>query len=463
MRHMRRTRSGAHRGAGAAALVAAMACSVLVLAQQRPQRPSERQATPPEPGATSVGQIQQGAPQPTFRAGVTLVTTDVIPRNQDGVFVSDLSRDDFRVFEDGVEQEIARLLMVHGGRVYNQFVLPPPVREGIILPSARPTDNTAGRIFVLFVDDLHLVTSSTPKVRQVFKLIADNLVHEGDLFGIISTGPSSLSIDMTYDRAVLYDAMERIIGDGLSIPDMIQSQDSSRGVTELLYRAHVAFKTAREVLRNLEQVTDRRKVFIYISNGYDFNPFAESRMNSGPFGVQAAAARDAIGAPGSGGFGGDPYAGIPDPATDPFESIRRQGQGFAPAELASELAELTRVANRANTTFYAFDPRGLVAGMPIDVNVPASEYSSFLFNTQNSLRMLAELTGGLAVVNRNDFGDAIRQIDAETSDYYILAFYSGNPDPTMRTRRLTVEVVGRDDEDIDVQYRTHYTLPREPA
>ena len=453
MRHMRRTGSGGHRGAGAAALVAAVACSVLVLAQA--------QTRPPEPAATSVGQIQQGVPQPTFRAGVTLVTTDVVPRNGDGVFVSDLSKDDFRVFEDGVEQEIARLLMVHGGRVYNQFALAPPVREGIILPSARPTDNTAGRIFVLFVDDLHLVTSSTPKVRQVFKLIADTLVHEGDLFGIISTGPSSISIDMTYDRAVLYDAMERIIGDGLSIPDMIQSQDSSRGVTELLYRAHVAFKTAREVLRNLEQVTDRRKVFIYISNGYDFNPFVESRMRSGPFGVQARAAAEADGV--GGGFGGDPYAGIPDPATDPFEILRRQGQQFAPAELAAELAELTRVANRANTTFYAFDPRGLVAGMPIDVDVQAAEYSSFLFNTQNSLRMLAELTGGLAVVNRNDFGDAIRQIDAETSDYYILAFYSGNPDPTMRTRRLTVEVVGRDDEDIDIQYRTHYTLPREPA
>ena len=31
--------------------------------------------------------------------------------------------------------------------------------------------------------------------------VVETLVHEGDLFGIISTGPSSLSIDMTYDRA----------------------------------------------------------------------------------------------------------------------------------------------------------------------------------------------------------------------------------------------------------------------
>ena len=260
MQHMRPKISRRHSGVGAAVIVATVACSALVLAQTSQQRP-------PEPTATSVGQIQQGVPQPTFRAGVILVTTDVIVRDRDGVFMPDLTKDDFRIFEDGVEQEIVELVLVHGGRVYNQLVLPSPVQEGIILPSSRPTDDTAGRIFVVFIDDLHLLTSSTPKVRQVVKMIADNLVHEGDLFGIISTGPSSISIDMTYDRTLLYEAVDRIMGDGLSVREMIMSQDNSRGVTELLYREHVAFKTAREVLHNLEHVTNRRKVFIYVSNG----------------------------------------------------------------------------------------------------------------------------------------------------------------------------------------------------
>ena len=264
MRHMRHRRVRSNCGLGATTLVAAVVCSAVVLAQT--------QQRPPEPTSTTVGQIGgQGIQEPTFRAGVTLVTTDAIPRDRDGVFVADLTRDDFRVLEDGVEQEIISLIKVQGGRVFNQFQPPPPVQEGIILPASQPVDDTAGRIFVLFVDDLHLVTSSTPKVRQVFEQIIENLVHEGDLFGIISTGPSSLSIDMTYDRGVLYSAMDRIMGDGLNVRDMIMSQDSSRGVTELIFRSHVAFKTAREVLRNLEQVTDRRKVFIYLSNGYDFN------------------------------------------------------------------------------------------------------------------------------------------------------------------------------------------------
>lgn len=447
MRKMENDRSGVQGRVGAAVLVAAVACSALVLAQ-----------APQDPPPSTVGQIGARGPQPTFRAGVTLVTTDVIVRNQDGVFMSDFTKDDFRVLEDGVEQEIVSLVLVHGGRVFTQLSLPAPVQEGIVLPSSRPTDETAGRIFVLFVDDLHLVTSSTPKVRQVFEQIADTLVHEGDLFGIISTGPSSLSVDMTYDRSLLYAAMDRIMGDGFDVGQTIQLSNGSGGPGELRFRAHVAFKTARSVLHNLEQVTNRRKVFIYLSNGYDFNPFAESRQRK----LMQGLGLDGL--DGNGESDGDFYDSLPNPLTDPFRT-QNQGVQFADTDLANDLAELARAANRANTSFYTFDPRGLVAGPDIDLDVQlgVSEWNDFIFKSQSSLRMLAEMTGGMAVVNRNDFRDALRQIDAETSDYYILGFYSGNPDPTVRTRRLEVQMVGREDEDIDVRSRTHYTLPRGPA
>jgi len=437
-----------------------VACSTLVLAQT-----PTRQLTDDAPPIT-VGQVSGNTPQPTFRAGVTLVTTDAIPRDRNGVFVSDLTKDEFLVLEDGVEQDIVTMTLVHGGRVYNRLLLPAPVQEGIILPSARPTDDSAGRIFILFVDDLHLVTSSTPKVRAVYKEIVDTLIHEGDMTGVISSGPSSLAIQMTYDRALIYAAGERLMGDGLSINETLMTQSGPRGPEELRFRAHVAMKTVRQVLRNLEQETNRRKVFIYLSNGYDFNPFPESRLFSGLiFGQrragQIALANDQI----TQDQFDQLYAGLPDPLTDPFEVQNRQGATFADADLGIDIAELARAANRANTSFYTIDPRGLVAGPGVDIeqNVDISEWNSYIFKSQSSLRMLAELTGGMALVNRNDFGDALRQIDAETSDYYILGFYTTNPDPTFRTRKLDIQVVGRDDQSVVVQHRTHYTLPRSPA
>ena len=458
MTTMRQRRSGGVGWPAAAALAAAVAGSALVLAQTPGQQA-------PEPPPTTVGQIGAGGAQPTFRAGVTLVTTDLIVRDQDGIFVSDLTKDDLRVLEDGVEQEIASLVLVYGGRVFNQIVPPPPAQEGIILPTSRPPIDTAGRIFVLFVDDLHLPTSLTPRVRQVFEEIADTLVHEGDLFGIISTGPSSIAVDMTYDRARLYEAMDRITGDGLSITDQVRSTDSSQGPMEVVYRANVAFKTARNVLLNLQQVNDRRKAFIYISGGYDFDPFPESRMYSEPLVRRRRAGQDMVARRLlTQEQVDDIFSGIEDPRTDPFSRMMRQGQRFADMDLGAQLMELSRVANRANTSFYAIDPRGLVAGVGIDESIPLEEWNTHVFKTQNTLRVLAELTGGMAVVNRNDFDDALREIDAETSDYYVIGFYTNNPDPTVRSRRLTVEVVGsRADEALDVRARTHYFFPREPA
>ena len=257
-----------------------------------------------------------------FRSGVTLVTTDVIVRDRDGVFLADLVQDDFTVFEDDQPQELASLVLVHGGRVFNQLLPTPPAQEGIILPPTRAVSDTAGRIFIVFIDDLHIESSKTPRARQVFKQLADNLIHEGDLFGIVTTGPSSIAIDLTYDRNLLYSAMERITGDGFNPTEMIQTlAEGPRGPTELSWRAHVAFKTARDIVRNLETVQNRRKAFIYFSSGYDFNPFAHERV----FGRS----------PGGGlGDGGDLYDGIGDPLMDPFEEISRQGQVFSDADLA---------------------------------------------------------------------------------------------------------------------------------
>ena len=441
-----------------AAAVAALTLGVGVVAGAGAQGPAERPAQPPAPtGPTpeDVGQINPAADTPIFRSGVTLVTTDVIARDGNGQFIPDLTLDEITVFEDDQPQEIASLVLVHGGRVYNQLLPPAPEQEGIVLPAARPVNDTAGRIFVLFVDDLHLQTGLTPKVRQVFETIADTLIHEGDLFGIVSSGPSAINVQMTYDRSLLYSAMSKITGDGFSNQEIIQQlAGGPGGPSELRWRTHKAFKLARDIVRNLEDVENRRKAFIYVSSGYDFNPFEYERFRQSAVGRAMADVQSA-----TGNSNDSFYRGISDRDIDMFNVNERQGTVFADTDLALELKQLALAANRANASFYTIDPRGLVAGPDIGYDVPLREWRDHLFQTQNSLRMLAELTGGTAVVNRNDFEDALQEIDAETSDYYVLGFYSNNPDPSFRTRRLRVEV---DRDDVTLRHRTHYSIPLTP-
>jgi VWFA-related protein len=135
--------------------------------------------------------------------------------------------------------------------------------------------------------------------------------------------------------------------------------------------------------------------------------------------------------------GEDGGTDAPDPTRDLDGGNRTRN---SPTLTWRRLWDLTRTANRANVTIYAGPTR---AGWPlsdIDDNVDPQQWSEFVRKSQDSLRVLAEETGGIAVVNQNDFGKALKRIDAETGDYYVLGFYSKNPDPLRKNRRLEIKV-----------------------
>jgi VWFA-related protein len=400
--------------------------------------------------------IAPQAPREIIRRTVDLVTNTVIVRDDKGQFVSTLGKNDFDVFEDGVKQDLITFVLTHGGRVLNDVSAPPPpVQEGILLPPPRPTNDASGRIFLIFVDDLHMDFQNTGRIRELFRKIEKQLVHDGDMFGIVSTGPSSIAIDMTYDHKRLDEAINKISGSGLKPTEIIETPDGSQGPPEVRYRAHVAFSTAYEVLQKMEQVHNRRKAFVYVSDGYDFDPFSKSRAKEAADRYSSMTGSNSN-SDGSGSSGSD-NSQVPD--SNPFS---KGGNEFAAADLASELSELTREANRANTAIYTIDPRGLVGGPDLDeTKLDMTDWQDHIRETQSSLRVLADLTGGFAVVNQNDFDKALKRIDAETSDYYVLGYYSSNPDPFKKKRNIEIKVKAAGKYELN--YKPSYTLKPPPA
>ena len=381
---------------------------------------------------------------------MTLVTTDVIPRDDKGRFVSDLTTDNFTVLEDDKPQTISSFMMVHGGRTYNLLLPPPaPTDDGIVLPpTKRRTDDTAGRVFLILIDDLHFMPEYTPHVRKLVQTIFQQLVHDGDLVSVMSTGPSFIEIDPTYDHKLASEAVSKIRGSGFTAKEIFESMETSQGPGDIRFRAQTAFYSVYNVLGQLEQVNNKRKAVIYISSGYDFDPYAEGRTSS-----------DHI----QGGRFSDPLRFMyDDKETNPYWSLSKV---TADIELHKLMRELTLSANRANATIYTIDPRGLAGIVGADQYVDQSEWRTYLQKTTSSLRYIAEATGGFPVVNTNDFAGEIKKIDAETSDYYVIGFYSNNPDPLKRTRTLEVKV---NRPNVTVQSRQGYSLktpgkPPEPV
>ena len=419
------------------------------------QTPAPNTSTAKPAGQSGSAQTaQQG---PTFRVQIDAVSMDVIVKDDQGRFLPDLKKDEFEIYEDGVKQDIASMTMSHGGRVTNVLEAPPAAPpEGIILPPTRRVVDTSGRVFLFFVDDLHMQFQNSGRVRELFKKIANNLIHEGDLFGIVSSGPSSIAQDMTYDRKRFDEAIKKIAGSGLKPSEIIQRGSGSEGPTELRYNAHVSFSTMEEALQNLEKVHNRRKALVWVSEGYDFNPFQDSRLGlrdpSSPFLQNQSNVMTNNADNGDG-------TTTNNNGNDPLIQQQKQSETFSDAELAYELAEITRAANRANTTIYTIDPRGLVAGSDIDETVDPTEWSNYVRKSQDSMRVLAEETGGVAVVNMNNFDKALQQIDAASSDYYVLGYYSSNPDPTRRRRQVEVKVLRKG---TTVYSRKEYVLKAPP-
>ena len=424
---------------------------VVLAAGLSAQTPAQPPAQPPASATTT----QQ---KPTFRVQVDLVTNDIVVRDDKGNFIPDLKKDEFEVYEDGVKQELTSMTVVTGGRVTNVLAPPPPPPpEGIILPPSRPKTDVSGRIFLFFVDDLHLQFHNTGRVRDLFKRISKELVHDGDMFGIVSSGPSSIAVDMTYDKARLEEAIKKIAGSELKPTDIINGSSGAEGPSEVRYRAHVAFSTVNDLLNNLESVHNRRKALVYVSDGYDFNPFQDARLGlmepNSPF-AQNEFARSQNQMRQTDDGSGNSSNGV-----DPLTQQQKQSEQFADADLARELGELTRQANRANVTMYTIDPRGLVGMGDIDEQVDPRQWSEFVRKSQDSLRVIAEETGGIAVVNQNDFSKALKRIDAETSDYYVLGYYSSNPDGSRRRRQVDVKVTRKG---ATVWFRKEYVLKPPP-
>ena len=119
--------------------------------------------------------------------------------------------------------------------------------------------------------------------------------------------------------------------------------------------------------------------------------------------------------------------GIDYPILDVFDSRDA-------STILNDTRDAIAAASKANVNFYTIDPRGLhtmgdetmeLGGFPADpsygINPQALDNERRL--AVDSLKVLAEQTGGFAAVESNDYSDAYDRIVRENSSYYVLGYY----------------------------------------
>jgi len=417
--------------------------------------------------ATAIVSAQQGT---VFRATTNYVSTDVIARDKDGKFIPDLRAAEFTVTEDGIPQKIERFIRMIGGRTFTEIAAPAPtmrVSEGLMLPRVRQTNDVSGRIFLILIDDLHMQVSDTPRIKAALRDIRDTLIHDNDLVGFVSTGPSGIEINPTYDfgRRRFDEAIGKVIGAGMKINEILDSVkfeggNGNSGPPGMRHNAHTAFATAYRMMSELSKINDRRKSVSYVSSGYTFDPFREGRYARIQAEYQRAADTPTEFTDANGLDINRPINSAYDVDTPLADQYYMQKTEFAESDLIHEIAQLTREARRSNVVFYTLDPRGLTAALPIEIQglqTPA-DWRDYIMTQTNSLRVLGEETGGFCICQTNDYKKGLQRIDAETSDYYMIGYTSSNPDP-FKIRRQVKITVSRPDVG-DLIYRDSYTIPR---
>jgi len=124
------------------------------------------------------------------------------------------------------------------------------------------------------------------------------------------------------------------------------------------------------------------------------------------------------------------------------------------------------MAARSNVNFYTIDPRGLVGATSEFMSMKGSGLPQAgtqlalmeeLRTSQDSLRTLAEETGGFAALNSNSFASAFERIVERNSRYYLLGYYM--PDHPRNGRFHTISVRAKR-PGLQVMARSGYASPR---
>jgi VWFA-related protein len=327
------------------------------------------------------------SPQATFRAGVELVQIDVVVLDADGRPVRGLAASDFTIADRDKPQDVAAFEEVTHAREPSASALAAlPLTLKRDVASNQTAD--ADRLVVLVIDDLHIWTGRTERTKVITRQVLEKLGRDATMAVLFTSGDRS--VEPTADRGVLWDAVESTKGrQSIRRPNDAFDQP---GMLQPFFDNMALYKTLQDAARLLGTGDARRKAFILVSEGISQD-----------------------------------LTGVFDAPVGPCEGRSR---GPCYHEVAAK--QMMDAMHRANVVSYNIDPRGYVSsqdtaresfGATGEGDDAIFRWESQIRRAQDSLAVMADASGGFAVVNTDDFTGNLDRIIADLDHYYLLGFY----------------------------------------
>ena len=407
-------------------------------------------ASPSTPGSIPEADVHhsRGADEErklAFKSQTILVQVPAVVADKAGNHVHNLSRGDFKIFENGKEQRIAIFEEVNTGSSHSAQAKNPPNTFSNFTLERQP--------FAITV--IALDTINTPFLDQTFgrkqliKYLADNL-ESGRVFGLVVIGSKGLQVisGLNSDPVSIVAALKKASGEMSPMEsfgtDGKIAAASGEGASELtggtpadpVARMQQFILSADSVQGSYQQtraIEDTLKAFLAIAWSLSGVPGRKSLIwatGSFPFNLDS-------------------------PSSLPGGSL-------------SILYERTMEAlNHAQVSVYPVDVRGLVSTTPTadatysgSLSGPgfadaAADRSWLQTSSVQSLENFAEMTGGRAFFNNNDVSTGFKRAADDSSSYYLLGYYVDNLNTKPGWRKLQVQLARKD---VEVHARTGFLV-----
>ncbi|HKQ08268.1 MAG TPA: VWA domain-containing protein [Blastocatellia bacterium] len=398
-------------------------------------------ARPPQSAANKV----ESQDQP-IRLKTDLIELRAVVTDKQGKPITDLTKDDFEITEDGRKQVVSFFTAEQiSGALATSPPGASPASRRQVPPAARPK-----RTVALFVDTLHMTTASMMQVKQHMLKFVDERLGDEDLAAVVATGGGlGLFSQFTSDKRVLRAAINRLSNFPASRSDSaytpflaakVEAEDAN------------AIEVAKSIVRQEEHLPDDPHFESLVTN------LAKSRARQ--ISVEATYLRretlsvlKAVAAR----IAEMPGQRMVLMLSDGFTQLDESG-----VTDSDDLRAAISRATRSGVVVYAVNAKGLHGNRMYDVttSVPSEPHLAHLLpgyfaagdrEVEAGLERLAKGTGGEAFLTTNDLKGALGKALDDNGFYYVLAYYPTAPKDKKSFRSINVRVKGHPDYRVRTQ------------